>query len=302
MDNNQVNNFIPKARLSRRDFLKLLGVSGLGVMVSAAGYSILAQNEADWLDVSHVRLVLPRLPGKFSGVRIVQVSDFHLGSWMNGKRLQQVFDVLKELKPDVVTITGDIVLGSRHESTLPQQLDEMEVALKDLSRSCPVLSVMGNHEYWYNTSSVTRMLRRGRVQSLVNDVVSVHAGTEELYFAGIDDLIAGQPNLDELLSKLPAEGCVILLSHEPDFADKSAATGRFDLQISGHSHGGQVNLPLIGPPVLPELGRKYPSGLYRVGSMYQYTNRGVGMTPPNVRINCPAEITVFTLESPRSGT
>jgi predicted MPP superfamily phosphohydrolase len=96
---------------------------------------------------------------------------------------------------------------------------------------------------------------------------------------------------------LPAEGCAILLAHEPDCADDSAATGRFDLQISGHSHGGQVSLPLIGPPVLPYLAQKYPSGLYQVGQMFQYTNRGVGMTPPYVRLNCRPEITVFTLES-----
>ena len=67
------------------------------------------------------------------------------------------------------------------------------------------------------------------------------------------------------------------MAHEPDYADVSALTGRFDLQVSGHSHGGQVVIPFVGPPILPHLGRKYPSGLYQVGNMYQYTNRGVGM-------------------------
>jgi predicted MPP superfamily phosphohydrolase len=107
----------------------------------------------------------------------------------------------------------------------------------------------------------------------------------------------GQNRIEKVLEKLPEQGCAILMVHEPDFADESAATGRFDLQISGHSHGGQVNLPLLGAPVLPRFGRKYPQGLYQVGSMYQYTNRGVGMTPPYIRINCRPEITVFTLES-----
>ncbi|OQY86641.1 MAG: serine/threonine protein phosphatase, partial [Anaerolineae bacterium UTCFX3] len=88
----------------------------------------------------------------------------------------------------------------------------------------------------------------------------------------------------------------ILLAHEPDFADVSAATGRFGLQISGHTHGGQVDIPLIGPPILPEMGKKYPSGLYNVNGMLLYTNRGVGVTTVNARFNCRPEITIYILE------
>jgi len=94
------------------------------------------------------------------------------------------------------------------------------------------------------------------------------------------------------------DGAAIQLAHEPDFADKSSLTGRFDLQVSGHSHVGQVGVvPFYGPPVLPFLGQKYPSGLYRVGDMFQYTNRGVCMVRLPIRINCPPEITIFNLES-----
>ena len=85
------------------------------------------------------------------------------------------------------------------------------------------------------------------------------------------------------------------MAHEPDFADKSSVVNRFDLQISGHSHGGQVVIPFFGPPVLPRHGRKYPSGLYKVGGMYQYTNRGIGMVFPYVRFLCRPEVTLFTL-------
>jgi predicted MPP superfamily phosphohydrolase len=88
----------------------------------------------------------------------------------------------------------------------------------------------------------------------------------------------------------------VLLAHEPDFADTSAATGRFALQISGHSHGGQVRLPFMRL-VLPQLGEKYPMGLYQVGGMYQYTNRGLGMVSPRVRFNCRPEITILTLQA-----
>jgi predicted MPP superfamily phosphohydrolase len=102
--------------------------------------------------------------------------------------------------------------------------------------------------------------------------------------------------LDELLDQLKDNSAAILMAHEPDFADVSAQANRFDLQVSGHSHGGQIVFPFIGPPILPHLGQKYPSGLYQVGSMLQYTNRGVGMARLPVRFNCPPEITIFHLE------
>jgi predicted MPP superfamily phosphohydrolase len=89
----------------------------------------------------------------------------------------------------------------------------------------------------------------------------------------------------------------MIIAHEPDFADISAATGKFDLQVSGHSHGGQVVIPFLGAPILPHLGRKYPSGLYTVGNMFQYTNRGLGANRLSIRWNCPPEVTIFVLES-----
>ncbi|HYN87535.1 MAG TPA: hypothetical protein VER55_03345, partial [Ardenticatenaceae bacterium] len=102
---------------------------------------------------------------------------------------------------------------------------------------------------------------------------------------------------DRVLAHLPPDGAAILLAHEPDFADISAATGRFDLQLSGHSHGGQVIVPFAGPLIGPRYGQNYPVGRYQVGSMIQYTNRGIGMVAPLVRFNCRPEVTVFTLES-----
>jgi len=106
----------------------------------------------------------------------------------------------------------------------------------------------------------------------------------------------GDVRLDEVIAHLEENSAAILLVHEPDFADESAATGKFDLQISGHTHGGQIVIPFLGPPVLPPSGRKYPSGLYKVGDMLQYTNRGVGTDTVSVRINCPPEITIFVLK------
>ena len=166
-----------------------------------------------------------------------------------------------------------------------------------LTEKYPTLAVLGNHDYWTNANAVRSALKACKVIELSNDVYSLSNGSDQLHIAGVDDIWEGQDRLDIVLDKLPQTGAAILLAHEPDYADVSAKTGRFDLQLSGHSHGGQVVLPFIGTPVLPYLGRKYPSGLYRVGMMWQYTNRGVGMARLKVRFNCRPEITVFTLES-----
>jgi predicted MPP superfamily phosphohydrolase len=285
--------FKRKAQVSRRDFLKLLPVAGLGLFF--AGY--VAHLEPDWVEVTQVVLKLPRLPKAFSGFRLAQVSDIHLGGWMNLEHLNQVFELVEAQKPDLVALTGDFVLDPEREPELNLDLEAYAVSLKWLTERFPTLAVLGNHDYWLDVQAVLGLLKQGGVRTLVNAVQAVQVGSDLLWFGGVDDVSEHEDDLDQVLAQLPAEGCAILLAHEPDFADKSAATKRFDLQISGHSHGGQVNLPFLGPPVLPHLARKYPAGLYRVGEMYQYTNRGVGMTPPYVRLNCRPEITVFTLES-----
>ena len=252
--------------------------------------------ESDWLEVTQVHLALPRLPGSFSGFRLVQISDIHMGGWMNIDRLTHVLDIVTEQSPNLVAITGDSVLGRDLKRTSAEEIGELESALRRLATHIPTMAVLGNHDCYLGIQKVLAMMERCGVQTLVNSVQKVQFNGEHIYVCGVDDLRAGKPRIEKVLAELPSDGCAILMAHEPDFADKSAATGRFDLQISGHSHGGQVNLPLIGPPFLPSGARKYPSGLYKVGQMHLYTNRGVGMTPPYVRLNCRPEVTVFTFE------
>ena len=294
---NKLDNFKPDNRISRRDFLKLLKVAGLNVLLVAFGGGYISRIEPDWLDVTQVRLALPRLPRSFSGFRLVQISDIHMGGWMNIERLRHLLDIVMGLSPDLVAITGDFVLDPKRVLNSTVDMGELESTLKSLTMHFPTLAVLGNHDYWFGAGAILAMLERSGIRTMVNSAQKVLIGDEFISIGGVDDVLEGDYRINQVLEQLPPEGCAILMAHEPDFADKSAATGRFDLQISGHSHGGQVNLPFIGPPVLPDLAYKYPSGLYRVGQMYLYTNRGVGMTPPYVRINCRPEITVFTFKS-----
>ena len=118
---------------------------------------------------------------------------------------------------------------------------------------------------------------------------------KRLWLAGIDDILVGAPDLDRTLKDIPREEPVLLMAHEPDFAVESAQGDQVDLQLSGHSHGGQVRVPIIGPTWLPPLGRRYPRGMYHIRNLTLYTNVGLGTVRIPVRFNCPPEITLITL-------
>jgi len=284
-------------KLTRRDFLKLLrtGAIDLGLLaIGAAAWGFLI--EPDRVSVETVPVKLSRLTPAFFGIRIAQISDIHMGGWMNTERLQHVIELITKQKPDILLLTGDFLLGHEFNSVTETNLQELIDVLSPLTRTIPSFGILGNHDYWTDANAVREMLKACSITELSNSVFSLSRGSEVLHLCGVDDIWEGAARLDEVTRQLTDDSAAILLAHEPDFADVSASTNRFDLQVSGHSHGGQIVIPLIGPPVLPHLGRKYPAGLYQVGNMYQYTNRGVGMARLPVRFNCPPEITLFVLD------
>jgi len=251
----------------------------------------------DLFSVETVHLKLRRLPQGFSGFRVAQISDIHMGGWMNYARFQHVADLVMAQKPDVLFITGDFLKGRSFTETSKQAIRDLMKVLCPLAAVIPSFAVLGNHDYRTNPDAVREMLRLCQITDLTNSVFTLRRAGQKLHLCGVDDVRHGDVRLNNVLAQLEDDSAAILLVHEPDFADISAATGKFDLQVSGHSHGGQIVVPFYGPPRLPDSGRKYPSGLYRVGNMYQYTNRGVGTDSIAVRINCPPEITIFELKS-----
>ena len=195
----------------------------------------------------------------------------------------------------MVAITGDFV---DHVQGLRRSLSDISEALRPLAAGVQVVAVLGNHDYWTGQQAVRAMLRETGIKELPNDSIDLERDGSHLYIAGVDDYWERYARLSKVLQKIPDPGgAVVLLAHEPDYADISRRSGRIDLQISGHSHGGQVVLPFVGPPILPSYAEKYPSGLYALPGMFQYTNRGLGTIPPRVRFNCRPEITTFVLRA-----
>jgi predicted MPP superfamily phosphohydrolase len=285
-------------KVTRRGFLKFLGYGLIDlVMLSMSGALFDVFAGRGLFSVETIRLRLSRLPKAFSGLRVAQISDIHMGGWMNPERFQQVADLVIAEKPDILLITGDFLLGHDFSDAAKQAIVDLIPILSSLAGAIPAFAVLGNHDYWTSPAAIRQMLFSCGIKDLTNTVFTLERDGHSLQLCGVDDIWKGDVRLHDVIAKLDDHSTAILLAHEPDFADISAATDKFDLQISGHTHGGQVNLPFFGPPVRPFLGKKYPIGLYKLGNMFQYTNRGVGMARLPLRVNCPPEITIFVLES-----
>jgi predicted MPP superfamily phosphohydrolase len=259
---------------------------GAGALGAAYGFNI----EPNQLQVERIAIPLARLPGAFDGITIAQLSDLHLGPYVTEAHVAQAVQMTNALKPDAIVITGDMVNSSwRYIQPCTDIISKLDAPLG-------VYAVLGNHDYWVGyLNLMLQSLRKNGITLLRNQAVPLTRGHSTLYLVGIDDLWLELADLRRALSNVPHNACKVALMHEPDFADVSAQA-EIDLQLSGHSHGGQVRLPFLGPLVLPKYGEKYPMGLARAGDFTQvYTTRGVGVLPPAIRFNCPPEITLLTL-------
>jgi predicted MPP superfamily phosphohydrolase len=271
----------------------LLGTAFGGALLGSIAYA--RGVEPGDVEVVPISLALPRLDGRFDGYRIAQISDLHADDWMTPGRVLSLVGLVNAEEPDLVLITGDFATYSRLRSKI-RHLPDLVAPLKRLRAPDGSFAVLGNHDHKTNAQVVRRVLAASGVTEMCNTVLTLRRGGASLHLCGVDSALEGVSRPERVLERLPKEGVAILLAHEPDVADEVAATGRFDLQLSGHSHGGQLDLPLLRFPFLPKLSRKYPVGLYRVGKMFLYTNRGLG-AHPRFRFACRPEITVFTLRA-----
>ncbi len=252
------------------------------------------QIEPNWIEVTHHTVTLPRLDPAFNGYRIAQISDIHVDTWMHGERLQRAVDLLNREHADLVVITGDFV--SRR---VIYDADQLANALKAIQSEDGVLAIPGNHDH-YNDNAMARIreiLASTNIVDLSNRIHTLKRSNAQLCIAGIDDVVQRRARLDLILDSLPQDTATILLAHEPDVADIIAPLGRFDLQLSGHTHGGQLRLPFIGALISPKHGRRYDMGWFRINDLQLYVNRGLGMVTMRLRFNCRPEISVFTLQA-----
>ncbi len=253
-----------------------------------AGYASCV--EPHWIELTRLELPLARLPPAFDGITLAHISDIHFGSLATAPLLRRAVRTINELNADMVAVTGDIL----HKD--PRAAETCARELSALSAPLGVYLVPGNHERYYMPEGGGVPYRRAGLVWLSNSARPVIRDGASLWVVGVDDLLRGRGDIHLALRGVPADACKIVLVHEPDLADLIARHG-VDLQLSGHTHGGQVCLPGGKPIILPNLGRRYPIGLYRVNGMWLYTTRGLGSASFPLRLNCRPEIVFFTLRS-----
>lgn len=249
--------------------------------------------EPNWIEVVPIELAIPHLDRAFDGFRIVQISDLHVSKFMPEKRLTRIIKLVNQQQPDAIAITGDLISkGSNFDA------EQLTFELSQLKSKSGTMAVLGNHDHWWKKIDLLKqVLVNSNVTILDNQVYLLDRDSKKLAFAGLDDPYWGRPDLPKTLAQLPDNVPAVLLVHEPDYIEKSAKTHKFALQLSGHSHGGQIKIPFLNPLILPHGGKKYFSGLNQLEDTVTYTNRGLGMTNLPLRFGSRPEITVFTLHS-----
>lgn len=275
------------------------------LLLAAATTATLALYATDYerhnLEVTHHTIKLPRLPKALDGLRIVHLTDLHYRHFAETSYLRKVVAKVNELAPDLVLLTGDfaskLTFGSRRRSA---ELSQPEAALLD-GIHCPHrFAVLGNHDHMVGPRVIARALEAHGFPVLQNRYLPFEHNGAGLWIAGVQSALKGSPDLDAAVPPQlqNSHDPVILLAHEPDFADRAAAHGGIDLILSGHSHGGQVRVPFLGAPKLPAMGRKYVQGLYALaGGTQLYVSRGIGAMNLPLRFLCRPEIAVLTLHA-----
>ena len=322
--------------ISRRQFLSLSVVGLLGGIGALAGGGVYVKAvEPRWLQLVRIDVPIRDLPPSLNGLTIAQLSDLHVGPHAGPQQVHRAVEMVNGLAPDLVVLTGDYVLGGAAYG------DACADALRGLRAPLGVHGTIGNHDVWEGAEVVSSALARGGVNMLRDRVQPIERGGARLWLIGLDDAgftgltsvlmlnsAVSQPGLSavgrglaassrqerffgrwrgarETLSRLlvdiPSGEPRLLLVHNPDFCEM-LGDDRIDLALSGHTHGGQVRLPIIGAPLLPScFGQKYTAGLVRVGATQVYVNRGIGLITPAVRLNCRPEVTLLRLRRAETG-
>ena len=245
------------------------------------------------VDLVELDIVLNDLGWNFNNFKILNLTDIHLGQWINPEYLDDLVDYVNTLNIDLITLTGDYFSYNLNDYDV-----SLEKSFKKLKAPHGKFGVLGNHDHWMSAEKIRKIFKNSGIIDLSNDVITLKKDEDRLNLCGVDSYTVCADNLDEVISKMPKNIPSILLAHEPDFAKESSQTGLFDLQISGHSHGGQLIIPKIETtPFRGPNSTKYPVGLYKVGDMVQYTSKGLGTNSFRIRINCKPEITIITLKT-----
>ena len=269
---------------------RVTGIATAGA-IAAAAVAHHARDTAPYSPrLEQVEIRVPPGVGTPARLRVGFIADTHIGPVIRPSDVDRALALLLSAEPDLLLFGGDYVSES------PRHIADAAELLGSAARATRLggIAVLGNHDYANGAVRVTAEFEKNGIQVLCNAAAHVVDESGEIWIAGIDDTMLGSPDLQRSFAKVPADTRALALWHESDWAETVVPYGAF-LQLSGHSHGGQVRLPVMGTIAAPPGGRRFVAGPSYAAGMPVYTTRGVGVYRPPVRFRCPPEVTLLTL-------
>jgi len=279
----------PKFNLQRITRRSAIGLAGIG-----GGSAIWAAKiEPDLLSVTRKNFILTRWPKSLDGFRIAQITDVHYRPGLDDELVVKLRDAVKAERPDLITVTGDFVIND------PSSLSEFAKALKGISATHGVFASPGNHDRWHcSVSNIKKEIEGVGISYLQNTGTNINIKGEHIFINGLDSVWGGHPAPNLAWNGHRKDTPVVSLVHEPDFFDDLRSAKPLDLQLSGHTHGGQCRLPLIGyAPAKVRFGRNYIYGHFEKDHSQLFVGRGIGTVGLRVRFACRPELVILTLRS-----
>ena len=277
--------------ITRRSFMIGGAAAGLGL---AAYSGLYARHE---LQIIPRTFAINNLPDAFQGFHMAQLSDIHLEEYTEPSFLEQAVARINALNPELVLLTGDFVSRGPRDSSFAFKAAGICAEILSTLKAPQRYAILGNHDVAVGSQQIINTLEAHGTPVLVDSYIPIERGRDHFWLSGACDPGTSTCYLELAIPPYP-EAPVIFMCHEPDFVDTVVKHPRFpliDLMLSGHTHGGQVRLPVVGPLILPPMGKKYVDGLFHFGHMQLYVNKGLGTVGLPFRLNCPAEITDITL-------
>ena len=283
--------------MNRRKFFGLAGRAAASCIAGGCVYGVI---EAKTLQASPVSIRLPELPAAFHGMKIALLADIHHSAFVPLDFIGQAVAMANAFAPDLVILGGDYITAGKFyilPGIGPSYIAPCFDMLKNLKARHGVFAVTGNHDQRAGVEKVNAAISGAGIKNITNQGVWLTDHGQRLRICGVGDLNTQHQDLPSALGDAREKDAAILVSHNPDYAEM-CGDRRVRLILSGHTHGGQVVLPLTGAPLIPsKYGQKFRHGLVQMQDRQVFITSGVGTLPLAVRIHCPPEVTLITLTS-----
>jgi hypothetical protein len=252
--------------------------------------------EPNRLVVNEQSIQIDNWPKELSGLRIALIADLHTGGWfIDENKLRLIVDQTNQLNPDLIVLLGDYMSSNSWHSRRVEPEITAGV-LKDLRAPLGVYAVLGNHDWWYNGNKVRRAFEQSGIPVLEDEVAEIKWRDTSFWLVGLADLWTRPQHIDETIAKAPPDSTMIALTHNPDIFPRLPP--KVPLLLAAHTHGGQVNIPLIGTPIVPSrFGSKYTAGPVFENGHHMFVTTGIGTSILPIRFRVPPEIVLLTLRS-----